>query len=423
MMLTVEEARARVLGAVRRGGCGVERVMLDDARGRTLGERLICASDWPSFDNSAMDGVAGRFSDLQQPGVTLRVVGVVAAGYVVERALMPGEVMRVMTGAMIPPGADTVVMREDVVPADEVGDGERVTISRAPKQAGAWVRRRGADMRAGAVLAEVGVRVDPGLIGVLASQGRSQVAVQRRPRVAIVTTGDELVEVDQAVGAGQLVNSTSYALAAMVRDAGGEPWVLPRVPDALDATEAALRLAVRGADLVLTVGGVSVGDRDYVKAAMQRVGVGGGEGLSGEGFWRVAMRPGKPLAFGVVDGVPVLGLPGNPVSSYVTFMLFARPAIWKMGGVSGGEVEEGGVRVQARLEGGAIEALAEREEYARGWLRVNGGGVLAFEPCQGQGSGTLFTVATTNGLGVVGKGLRVEVGEVVEVLLVGALSR
>jgi molybdopterin molybdotransferase len=119
----------------------------------------------------------------------------------------------------------------------------------------------------------------------------------------------------------------------------------------------------------------------------------------------------------------VLGLPGNPVSSYVTFMLFARPAIWKMGGVSGGEVEEGGVRVQARLEGGAIEALAEREEYARGWLRVNGGGVLAFEPCQGQGSGNLFTVATTNGLGVVGKGLRVEVGEVVEVLLVGALSR
>jgi molybdopterin molybdotransferase len=421
MMLTVEEARARVMGVVRRGGCGVERVMLDDARGRTLGERLICAGDWPSFDNSAMDGVAGRFSELQQPDATLRVVGVVAAGYVVERALMHGEVMRVMTGAMLPPGADTVVMREDVLPADDVGDGERVTISRAPKEQGAWVRRRGADVRAGAVLAEVGVRVDAGLIGVLASQGRSQVAVQRRPRVAIVTTGDELVEVDQAVGAGQLVNSTSYALAAMVQDAGGEPWVLPRVPDALDATEAALRLAVRGADLVLTVGGVSVGDRDYVKAAMQRVGVGGGEGLSGEGFWRVAMRPGKPLAFGVVDGVPVLGLPGNPVSSYVTFMLFARPAIWKMGGVSGGEVEAGGVRVQARLEGGAIEALAEREEYARGWLRVKGG-ALAFEPCQGQGSGNLFTVATTNGLGVVGKGLRVEVGEVVEVLLVGALS-
>lgn len=313
-MLTVSEARARIQAAVR--PLPGEIVAIDDALGRWLARDIMASRDLPPCDNSAMDGFAVRAQDV--PG-TLPVAGTIAAGHVPGRALVPGTALRIMTGAPMPPGADAVVIREDV---DDRGDAASF-----PDRAiiGQNVRVRGEDVAAGEVVLSAGTHVGPGEIGLLAALGHAVVPVGKRPAVAIMSTGDELVGVDVVPRPGQIVNSNAYALAAQVREAGGVPVHAGIAPDDRQILVTMLAQGL-AADVLLTSGGVSVGDYDHVKAAFADAGV-------DVDFWKVAMKPGKPLVFGVTaTGQPVFGLPGNPVSTMVVFELFVRPALLAMQG-------------------------------------------------------------------------------------------
>jgi len=307
-MLSVAEAWARIRAELR--PLPIERVSVSDADGRVLAEPVVSGRDLPPCDNSAMDGFAVRAADV--PG-TLSVRGVSAAGDAPDSELAAGAAMRIMTGAPVPRGADAVVMRED---ADD--QGERVAFAETARP-GQHIRRAGEDVAHGRRVLEPGAALGPGEIGLLAALGVADVPVFRRPRVAILSTGDELVDVDVEPGPGQIVNSNAYALAAAVREAGGVPVPAGIARDQLDDAVARIEQAL-DADVLVSSGGVSVGDYDVVKEAFERCGV-------ELGFWKVAMKPGKPLAFGVKDGTPVFGLPGNPVSSMVVFELFGRPAL------------------------------------------------------------------------------------------------
>jgi molybdopterin molybdotransferase len=298
---------------------GAERVMIADALGRYLGEDVVARSNIPPFDNSSMDGyaVVARDTEGATPDAprVLVCIGESKAGSAPSR-LSASSAMRIFTGAIVPEGADAVVMQEDTA----IVDG-RVAIHRAVN-VGAYIRRRAKDLARGSALLMHGARLGPGEIGILAAQGFSSVTVYRKPRVAIVSTGDELRDIDEPGGAGSIINSNAYALAAMVREAGCEPVVLPNVPDDMNATLAALRAGLT-ADVLLTCGGVSVGDYDYVRAAFDSVGI-------NAGFWKVRIKPGKPLAFGLRGTTPVVGLPGNPMSAMVTFEALVRPGLRKM---------------------------------------------------------------------------------------------
>ncbi|MDB4944148.1 MAG: Molybdopterin biosynthesis protein MoeA [Labilithrix sp.] len=295
---------------------GTERLAIGEALGRCLGEDVLARFDLPPFDNSSMDGYAVRAAETAGPRRVLPLAGESAAGGAAPLPLAPGTTMRIFTGAMLPAGADAVVMQEDTTAL-----GEQITFGKDVKP-GNFVRRRGSDLVGGGMMLARGQRIGAGEIGLLAAQRIAAVTVTRRPRVAIVSTGDELRDLDGAPAAGSIVNSNAYALAAMVREAGGEPLVLPNVPDRLDATIDALRAALT-ADVVLTVGGVSVGDYDFVKAAFDAVGI-------AAGFWKVRIKPGKPLVFGLRGTTPVVGLPGNPMSAMVTFEALVRPGLRAM---------------------------------------------------------------------------------------------
>jgi molybdopterin molybdotransferase len=316
-MLPVDEALARILtrvaAAPRRPG---DEVPLASAHGRFLSVDVVAARPLPGVDNSAMDGFAVRAADL--PG-TLPVVATIAAG---QRgaALAAGTAVRIMTGAPLPPGADTVVMLEDSAAA---GDGH-VTLPAA--RAGEHVRRQGEDVALGDRVLTAGTRLGAGELGLLAALGVARPRVAPRPRVALLATGDELVAVDQELGPGQVVDSSAYALAAQIRDAGAEPVYLGVARDDRAALVATLRAAL-GHDALVTTGGVSAGDKDHVRDALAEAGV-------VPDFWKVAMKPGKPLAFGTAGAVPVFGLPGNPVSSMVAFELFVRPALLALAGAA-----------------------------------------------------------------------------------------
>jgi len=310
-MLSVTEAAARIRGRVP---ClGAEWVSLWDAEGRVLAREVTATRPLPPCDNSAMDGYAARSADL--PG-TLQVVGEAAAGHPWMAAVAAGTAVRIMTGAPLPPGADTVVMQEDAT-----RDGDRVTLPAAP--VGDHVRRAGEDVAVGELALSAGLRLHPGALTLLAALGLAKVEVAWRPRVAILSTGDELVDVEADPEFGQIVDSNAHGLAAAVRAAGGEPTYLGIVPDTRAATVDALATALEH-DAVITTGGVSVGTHDHVRDALDEAGV----GLE---LWKVAMKPGKPVAFGVGPrGTPVFGLPGNPVSTMVAFELFVRPALLTM---------------------------------------------------------------------------------------------
>ncbi|MEA2627010.1 MAG: molybdopterin molybdotransferase [Candidatus Binatota bacterium] len=314
-MISVREALDVVVREV--SPLGAERVGIVAAGGRALAEEVRSGRDVPGTANSAMDGYAVRHADLTDLPARLRVVGIAAAGAVGGR-VNAGEALKIMTGAPIPAGADTVVRVEDTR-----ADGDLVEIGVAPA-AGANVRGAGEDVRSGDAILSRGRRVGPAEVGLLASIGRAFVLVVQRPRVAILSTGNELVEADDTVSPGQVVNSNAYTLAAAVAEAGALPVILPIARDSLAETRAAFREAARH-DAILSTGGVSVGDFDYVKAAMDEVGV-------RRLFWKVAQKPGKPLTFGMLEGRPYFGLPGNPVSSLVCFELYARPALRKMAG-------------------------------------------------------------------------------------------
>jgi molybdopterin molybdotransferase len=317
-MLPVREALDRILHVIEPLGC--ERVGLFDAVGRVLGEPVTSLRDVPNCANSAMDGYAVRHADLSRVPARLQVATTIAAGRLDIPSLSPGTAIRIMTGAPVPHDADTVVRVEDTKP-----EGDHVVVEIAP-QSGANIRLAGEDVRVGDTILERGRRLVPADLGLAASAGRTLLLVHRRPRVAILSTGDELVEADQPVQPGQVVNTNAYVLAAAVAEAGGIPAPLPIARDTRDDIRTAFLEAAR-ADAILSTGGVSVGDFDYVKDVMDEIGV-------TRSFWKVAQKPGKPLTFGTLAGRPYFGLPGNPVSSLVCFYLYARPALRRMLGLA-----------------------------------------------------------------------------------------
>ncbi|MDI6711943.1 MAG: molybdopterin molybdotransferase MoeA [Anaerosomatales bacterium] len=320
-MISVEEARERVLAGI--GRLKTERVGLVEALGRVLAEDVVSDIDVAPFDNSAMDGYAVRAADVasasEDAPVRLKVVEHVPAGVFPTRPVGPGEATRIMTGAPIPEGADAVVMVERT----REEDGGAVAVIMAAVKPGENVRRKGEDVRAGEVVLRAGEVVGPAAVGLLASVGCAEPLVYRKPRVAIVATGDELVDVTQKPGPGKIRNSNSYSLSAQVLAAGAEPHVLGVARDDVASTEALLARAPEF-DLMVTTGGVSMGDYDVVKGVLERLGE--------MDFWKVAMRPGAPQTHGRIGSTPFFGLPGNPTSTMVGFELFVRPVLRKMAG-------------------------------------------------------------------------------------------
>ena len=399
-VLSVEEALARILATVR--VLEPERVGLLEAAGRVLAESVAADRDIPPLTNSAMDGYAVRGTDLAQTSVRLRVVGEVAAGYVPEVAVEPGQAVRIMTGAPLPAGADTVVRFEDTRPSTTDGpsasghgqDGDWVEVLKAPP-AGANVRPAGEDVRAGQGVLQPGPVRRPPESGQLAAVGCVVVAVVRRPRVAILATGDEVVPPDQPPGPGQIRDANSYTVAAQVQRYGGLPLLLGVARDEETLVRQGMREALaQGADLIITSGGVSVGDFDLVKQV-----------LAAEGemhFWSLNMKPGRPLAFGQIwhpsqggGGVPLLGLPGNPVAAMISTELFGRPALLKMQGFtdwSRPTVHACLTQPVARKDG--------RRHYLRVRLRETDAGYEATLTGD-QGSGILTSLVQADGLAFI----------------------
>jgi molybdopterin molybdotransferase len=378
-MLTLEEAYRRLLARAR--PAGVETVRLGAAAGRVLGDpKVVAAVDVPPFANSAMDGFAVRASDT--PG-DLRVLGEVAAGAAELPGVEPGTAVRIMTGAPIPPGADAVVPIEDAVEADGAVSIRDAVLS------GRHVRAAAHDTRAGDDVCLTG-ELTPAKVAVLASLGIGAVEVRRRPVVAVLSTGDELVPAGEPLGPGQIHDANTVALAAAVAEAGGDALVLPIEHDEEEGIERALLDAAYRAQLVVTSGGVSVGRHDHVRAVLERRGA--------LDFWRIAVQPGKPLAVGELDGVTVIGLPGNPVSALVTFELFVRPFIREMLGLVG----DGRLRVRA-----TPTVRIEKDAARRAFLRVKvwlEDGAIHAEPAGGQASSQLRPMADGNALLIVPEG-------------------
>jgi len=323
--MSVEEARALLLDRIR--PTEVERVELLASLGRVLAEDLASDIDVAPFDNSAMDGFAVRAEDVgdasPESPAELVVVEEIPAGHPPTRAIGPGEASRIMTGAPMPEGADAVVMIEYSKPLDS-GDGRaRVALERAARP-GENVRGRGEEVRAGDIVVGAGERIGPATIGLLAATGHALVPVHRRPRVGVLATGSELVEIAEKPGPGKIRNSNSYSISAQVLAAGAEPVRYGIVPDDLEATRSAFERAARETDFIVTSGGVSVGDYDFVKPVLEEMGE-----LT---YCKVAMRPGNPQTMGAIGGVPFFGLPGNPTSTFVGFEVFVRPALRKMMG-------------------------------------------------------------------------------------------
>ena len=383
-VLSVEEALERILATVH--VLEPERVDLLEAAGRVLAESVTADRDIPPLTNSAMDGYAVRGADVEQAGerspVRLQVVGEVAAGTVSGAEVVPGTAVRIMTGAPVPAGADTVVRFEDTHQ-----QGEWVEVLKATL-AGKNVRPAGEDVRAGQVVLAPGKVLRSQEIGMLAAVGRTEVAVVRRPRVAILATGDEVVPLDQPPGPGQIRDANSYTVAAQVQAYGGVPLLLDVARDQEELVRRGMREALaRKADLIITSGGVSVGDFDLVKRV-----------LAAEGemrFWSLNMKPGRPLAFGVVDSVPLLGLPGNPVAAMISTELFARPALRKMQGFTGWSRPV----VVARLNQ-PIRRKDGRRHYLRVRLHETETGTEATLTGD-QGSGILTSLVQADGLAVI----------------------
>lgn len=379
-MLSLDDARRRLLArAVPLDG---EPLALAEADGRVLVSAAVVSSvDVPGFDNSAMDGYAVRAADT--PG-SLRVIGEVAAGMAEPPAVEVGTTVRIMTGAPMPPGADAIV------PIEEAGDEEGGRVPLPAARPGTHVRSAGHDTRAGDEVHVAGVLTPP-KIAVLASLGIATVLVRRRPAVAILSTGDELVEIGTPLGPNQVHDANGVALAAAVRDAGGRAVLLPRAPDDANRIDALLTAAARNADLLVTSAGVSVGRHDHVRGVLERRG--------SLDFWRIAVQPGKPLAVGEIDGVTLIGLPGNPVSALVVFELFVRPFIRGMLGLPG----DGRIRTSA-----APDRRMGKDPGRRAFLRVivrdEAGHILA-SPAGGQASSQLRPLADANGLLIVPEGV------------------
>jgi len=415
-MISVEEALERILSRV--GTLGDEQVPLTRALGRVLANAVSSTLDLPPWPNSSMDGYALRSADATGASTAaparLDIAGRIAAGHVADKPLTSGQAFRIFTGGPLPEGADSVIPQEEVTT-----EGTTLLVSR-PVKAGEFVRPRGEDMRAGESVLERARLIGPAELGMLAALGHAQVRVVRKPRVGILSTGDEIVDLGGRLGPGQIPNSNTYSLMGQVIEAGGEPVPLGVAPDRLEEIEARFRWGL-DCDLLISSAGVSVGEHDFVKAALEKLG-------AEQHLWLVNMRPGKPIAFATIPGsgrsgpaagpsagkgaLPVFALPGNPVSAMVTFELFVRPALRRLGG-------------HARLQRPVVQARAlasiPNPGRRRGFLRValtaDDSGGYGARLTGDQSSGILRSMVAADGLAVIPGDSTVEAGSTVPVIL------
>lgn len=397
-MRSVQEALNEILSVFKVGD--VEEVPLLQALGRTLAAKVTAQNDLPLFDNSSMDGYAVRAEDIETVPVTLQVLGEIPAGTAPNFHIRSGQAVRIMTGAAMPEGANAVVPIEQVseVHTDN-GLPAEVEILKPSKQ-GDFIRPRGEDVQTGETFLAVGHVLRPQDLGLLAGLGLSKVAVIKKPRVAILSTGDELLMPDDPIAPGKIRDMNSFTIPAMVMSLGAEPILLGVARDTAESVREKLLQAV-DADLILSSAGVSVGTHDVVKQVMEELGA--------IGFWRVNMRPGKPLAFGNVHGVPFLGLPGNPVSALTSFEIFARPAILKMLGQP---------TIAPEIEVIVGEAMPNdgRESYIRVRLERGADGKLTAFSTGTQSSGAISSLVKADALLIIPSGVtEVRKGDILKV--------
>ena len=379
-LLTLDEALERLVSAVPPlPASGHETLSTFDALGRVLQQDLRSPLDVPPADNTSMDGYAMRCADVPSVGVLLAVSQRIPAG-AVAAALQPGTAARIFTGAQAPVGADAVVMQEQ---CEAEGEGVRVNIVPEPGQ---WIRRRGEDVRSGDIVLPAGTRLTPQALGLAATVGAATLCVSRRPRVALFSTGDELAMPGEPLKPGAIYNSNRFTLRAAILALGCDCVDLGIVPDRLDATRDALRRAAAGCDLIVTSGGVSVGEEDHLRPAVQA------EGRLD--LWQIAMKPGKPLAFGAIDrpdgsSAFFIGLPGNPVSSFVTFLLAVRPVLLRLQGAT--QLHAPRIKQRAAFDWPRPD---KRREFLRVRRNVNG----ALDLFPNQGSGVLTSVFWGDGV-------------------------
>ena len=371
-MITVAEARSRILAAFK--PLAAEQVALTAALGRVLAEDVTARVTQPPSAVSAMDGYAVRSADIASVPVRLRVVGSIAAGHAYDGAVKNGEAARIFTGAALPSGADAVVIQEDTT-----AEGDHVQV-RASVHAGRHVRAAGTDFNKGDRLLKAGRMLTARDIGIAAAMNTPWLRVARRPRVAILATGDEVVMPGDAIGPTQIVSSNSLSLSAFVTACGGAPIHLGIAPDNLDMLRTMAQGAA-GADLLVTSGGASVGEHDLVQKALGQAGM-------ELDFWKIAMRPGKPVIFGRIGSTPVLGLPGNPVSALVCSTLFLRPAIEAMLGRTASETP-----MPTALLGRDLPENDSREDYLRAEISYDDAGRCVATPFPKQDSSMLSLMA------------------------------
>jgi molybdopterin molybdotransferase len=376
-MISVAEARERIASAFN--PLAHEVVALTHAQGRVLAEDLAARRTQPPQAVSAMDGYAARAEDVALVPATLTLIGEAPAGGAFQGTVGPGETVRIFTGGPVPDGADTIVIQEDT----DMGNPSVTVNEAAPK--GQHVREAGIDFSEGEVLIKAGRRLGARDIGLAAAMNHPWIPVARRPRIALLATGDEVVRPGDPLGPNQIVSSNGPALAAFIESRGGQATDLGIARDD-EASIRALAEGARGADLLVTMGGVSVGDRDLVQKVLGEVGL-------EVDFWRIAMKPGKPLMFGVLDGTPVLGLPGNPVSSMVCALLFLGPALDRMLGLEGSGVPV----IRARL-GSNVGPNNFREDYMRATFSTDNDGATVATPLSVQDSSMMSALARSDGL-------------------------
>ena len=398
--LSLEEALDIILSSTP--SLGTVKVALRDALGRVLAEDIHADEDLPPFNNSAMDGYAVIADDTRGASKDnprkLKVIAEAPAGTVVTQKIVPGTAVRIMTGAPVPDGADTVVMVEDT----ESRDG--VVLIYHETRSGYNIRPAGEDVKRDELVMQTGKRIRPSEMGMLAALGKAEVTVFRKPRVAIITSGNELVDASEHPGPGQIRDSNQYSLFSQVLNVGAEVSVLNRVIDEKEEMERVLSSAVETSDLIIASGGVSVGDYDFVKETLAKLG--------DIRFWKVEIKPGKPTVYGSLKGKPLFGLPGNPVSSMVTFDLFVRPAIMRMMGIESApyKMVSGAVTQDIRHKLG-------RREFIRATTTWSDDG-YAVAPAGMQGSGRLSSMVNANSYIIVPEDMEnVAAGEILQIML------
>ena len=403
-MITVEEAQEIIFAKMKT--IDSSQIEIKDALGRILSEDVFSERSIPPWANSAMDGYAVRSEDIKNATkdnpIELKVIERIQAGVKAKSILKEGEAIRIMTGAPMPQGADAIVLQEET----EESDSSVVKIYLSV-ESGVSVRVAGEDVEIGDLVVSKGTKLSPAAIGMLANIGMDSCSVYNKPRVAILATGEELVELKEVPKEGQIFNSNSYALAAQVEEAGGEPILLGIAKDNTEDLVKGIKSGM-SADILITSGGVSVGDFDLVKDTLQDLG-------NEINFWRVRMKPGKPMAFGMLGGNPFFGLPGNPVSTMVSFELFVRPSLLKMQGVK----EVFRTKVNAVLRGELVKS-PERRHYIRAVTTFNGNTWEA-KALEVQGSNILHSMVKSNSLVVFPEfETKLEDGKTVEVILLDA---